>query len=189
MDRDDVWKAIDHERSSLADLFDDLSEQEWATASLCAGWRVRDVAAHLTLAQVSVGKSVLELIKARGSVNRMIHDTAVRHAVDFSAALRGMVGSRKKAPGISDIEPLIDTLVHGQDITRPLGRTWIMPVEAAAVAATRVWTMPRPLNPWRRPANVEFVATDCSWSIGQGRRIEAPIAEILLMLTGRDELS
>lgn len=189
MDRDDLWKAIDHERSSLADLFDDLSEQEWATASLCADWRVRDVAAHLMLAQAPLGQAVLDLIKARGSVNRMIHDTAVRQADrptgEFSAALRAMGGSRKTAPGISDVEPLIDALVHGQDITRPLGRRWTMPVEAAAVAATRVWTMPRPLNPWRRPANIEFVATDCSWSIGQGRRIEAPIAEILLMLTGR----
>nr|BFE80642.1 hypothetical protein GCM10020093_032430 [Planobispora longispora] len=50
MNRDEVWQAIDHERSTLADLFDDLSEKEWATASLCDGWSVRDVAAHLTLA-------------------------------------------------------------------------------------------------------------------------------------------
>ena len=52
MDRDEVWRAIDAERISLADLLDSLGEREWETPSLCAGWRVRDVAAHLTLAQI-----------------------------------------------------------------------------------------------------------------------------------------
>jgi len=44
MDRDQVWEAIGRERLSLADLLDELSAQEWETPSLCAGWRVRDVA-------------------------------------------------------------------------------------------------------------------------------------------------
>jgi uncharacterized protein (TIGR03083 family) len=53
MDRDEVWRAIDAERVSLADLLDSLGEQEWEIPSLCAGWRVRDVAAHLTLARTA----------------------------------------------------------------------------------------------------------------------------------------
>src|SRR5258705_224965 len=108
MDRDEVWQAIDHERASLADLFDDLSEQEWATASLCAGWRVRDVAAHLTLAQTGVLPAAYWLLMARGNLNRMIHDSAVRQAESpvrhYGARLRGMAGSRKKAPGITHLE-------------------------------------------------------------------------------------
>ena len=43
MNRDDVWQTIDEERLSLADLFGSLSADEWETASLCTGWRVRDV--------------------------------------------------------------------------------------------------------------------------------------------------
>ena len=58
MDRDQVWQAIDDERASLAALLDDLSEQEWETPSLCAGWRVRDVAAHLTLSQTGLFPAV-----------------------------------------------------------------------------------------------------------------------------------
>ena len=54
MDRDEVWRAIDGERVSLADLLDSLGDQEWETPSLCAGWRVRDVAAHLTMAHLGV---------------------------------------------------------------------------------------------------------------------------------------
>ena len=52
MDRDEIWQVIDDQRLSLADLFDDLSAAEWRTPSLCHDWRVRDVAAHLTLAQM-----------------------------------------------------------------------------------------------------------------------------------------
>ena len=127
MERDQVWQAIDDERASLAALLDDLSEQEWETPSLCARWRVRDVAAHLTLAQIGVLPAVVAAARARGNFNRMIHDTAVRQARrplrEYAPRLRAMAGSRKKAPGVSHLEPLIDVLVHGQDIAIPLRRT------------------------------------------------------------------
>ena len=38
------------ERERLADLFRDLSPEQWDTASLCTGWRVREVVAHMTMA-------------------------------------------------------------------------------------------------------------------------------------------
>ena len=61
----------------------------------------------------------------------MIHDTAVRQAerpvAEYPALLRAMIGSRRKAPFVSDLEPLIDQLVHGQDMVVPLGRTREMP--------------------------------------------------------------
>ena len=80
MNRDEVWQMIDDERLGLADFFDDLSAEEWETASLCAGWRVRDVAAHLTLAHMGPVPATLAMFRARGNLNRMIHDTAVRQA-------------------------------------------------------------------------------------------------------------
>jgi uncharacterized protein (TIGR03083 family) len=48
MNRDEAWQTIDDERLSLAELLDELSAQESETPSLCAGWRVREVAAHLS---------------------------------------------------------------------------------------------------------------------------------------------
>jgi len=47
LNRDQVWQVIDAQRRSLADLLDDLSDDEWRRPSLCTGWTVRDVAAHL----------------------------------------------------------------------------------------------------------------------------------------------
>src|SRR3712207_2360013 len=78
MDLDDVWRSIDSERLSLADLLDDLSPAEWATPSLCTGWRVRDVAAHLTQAQMGLRDAIVPAIRAGGSFDRMIRDSARR---------------------------------------------------------------------------------------------------------------
>ncbi|MBM0227246.1 maleylpyruvate isomerase family mycothiol-dependent enzyme [Micromonospora sp. ATA51] len=189
MNRDDVWRAIDDERSSLADLLDDLSGPEWETASLCAGWRVREVAAHLTLAHTGVRSAAVAMLRARGSFDRMIHDTAVRQAAlpveQYAIRLRGMVGSRRKAPGVTRLEPLLDVLVHGQDIALPLGRSRPMPMDAAATAATRVWTMGWPFHARRRLDGFELVAVDHAWSVGRGPQVEGPTAAILLLLTGR----
>lgn len=73
----------------------------------------------------------------------------------------------------------------GQNITIPLGRDRPVPPLAAAAAATRIWSMGWPFWARRRLSGVEFVATDCSWSVGQGQRAEGPIGAILLLLTGR----
>src|SRR5437763_16826399 len=97
-----------------------------------------------------------------------------------------MAGSRRKAPGVSHLEPLIDVLVHGQDIAIPLGRTRPMPTEAAMAAADRVWPDLFPWRARRKLSGFRFAATDCSWSAGDGLRVEGPIAAILLLLTGRD---
>ena len=116
MNHDEVWRTIDAERLSMADLFDDLSEAEWQTPSLCAGWRVRDVAAHLTLAHTGLLAGTVALVRARGGPNRMIRDSAVRQArlpvERYPVALRGMVGSRRTAPFLTPFEPLVDVLVR-----------------------------------------------------------------------------
>lgn len=190
MDRDQVWQAIDDERGSLAALLDSLSEEEWETPSLCAGWRVRDVAAHLTLSQMGLIPAVVAAARARGNFNRMVHDTAVRQARrpvrEYAPRLRAMAGSRKKAPGVSHLEPLIDVLVHGQDIAIPLGRTRPVPTQAAMAAADRVWPNLFPWRPARKLGGFRFAATDCAWSAGDGQLVEGPITAILLLLTGRN---
>ena len=190
MHTDDVWRAIDAERIGLADLLDDLTPAEWAAPSLCAGWRVRDVAAHLTLAHMPPAPAVLAALRARGSFDRMVHDSAVRQATlpgdEFPRRLRAMAGSRRKVPFVMPLEPLLDVLVHGQDIARPLGRHRPMPPGAAAAAADRVWSMGWPFHAQRRLHGLRLSATDASWSAGDGLAVEGPISALLLLMTGRE---
>lgn len=189
---DAVWAAIDRERLDLADLLDELTDAEWEHPSLCAGWRVRDVVAHLALAQTGPARAALDLARARGSLPRMIHDSAVRHARlprgELVAQIRAMAGSRRTAPGVSPLEPLLDVLVHGQDVAVPLGRPRSMPVEAARTCATRVWTMPWPMSAtFPRPRGLRLVATDADWSAGEGELVTGPVQALLLLLTGRTD--
>uniref|UniRef100_A0AAU2JJ51 Maleylpyruvate isomerase family mycothiol-dependent enzyme n=1 Tax=Streptomyces sp. NBC_00049 TaxID=2903617 RepID=A0AAU2JJ51_9ACTN len=189
MSREQVWRAIDGQRLDLADLLDDLSPAEWETPSLCHGWRVREVAAHLTLAHMGFLPALVAAVRAGGSFDRMIHDTAVREArrpvEEFAPRLRAMAGSRRKAPVVTHLEPLLDILVHGQDIAVPLGRSRTMPVEAAATSAQRAWSMGFPFGARRRLAGLRLEATDCDWSVGAGETVEGPVAALLLLVTGR----
>jgi uncharacterized protein (TIGR03083 family) len=133
--------------------------------------------------------AAIGMLRAGGSFNRMILQTAIRQAElpveEYAVRLRAMAGSRRKAPGVTELEPLIDVLVHGQDITVPLGRVRAMPPGAAATAASRVWPDLWPFRAQRRLRGLRLVATDHPWSAGEGTAVEGPIAAILLLLTGR----
>ncbi|MGY1707007.1 maleylpyruvate isomerase family mycothiol-dependent enzyme [Geodermatophilus sp. SYSU D00697] len=191
MDLDDVWRSIDSERSSLADLLEELSPAEWETPSLCDAWRVRDVAAHLTLAHMGPVAATVAVVRARGSFDRMIRDTALRAShrpvEEYPRRLRAMVGSRRRAPLVTPLEPLVDVLVHGQDVAVPLGRDRPVPAAAGAAAATRVWEMAFPFRAQRRLRGLRLAATDVGWSAGSGPVVAGPIAALLLLLTGREE--
>ena len=190
---DAVWSEVDRQRHELAELLESLSDDQWDAPSLCAGWRVRDVAAHLTLAHTGLGRAVVEGVRAKGSFDAMIRDTALRRAAapraELVTALRAMLGSRRRAPGVTPLEPLLDALVHGQDIALPLGIHRPMPLDAAITSATRVWTTGWPLSrafsARQRLRGLELVAVDADWAVGHGLRVEGPVEALLLVLTGR----
>jgi uncharacterized protein (TIGR03083 family) len=190
MDSDDAWCTIDAERVGLADLLEDLSDEEWEAPSLCHAWRVRDVGVHLTQAHMGLGAAVVGAVRARGSFDRMIRDTALRAAPlpreECSRRLRAMAGSRRTAPFITPLEPLIDVLVHGQDMALPLGRTRPMPTAAAATAAQRAWDLAFPFRARRRLGGLRLAATDTDWAVGTGALVQGPIAALLLLVTGRE---
>ena len=193
MDDDTRWARIDAQRLRTADLLEQLRDADWRYPSLCEGWTVRDVAAHLTLQQMGLGDLLRRLPKYRGvGMNRIIDESARAKAaapVDLLIAfIRAMVGSRRHNLGVTSRDTLIDIIVHGQDIALPLGLDLSVPVDAAAEAATRVSTLGtrmasvfRPV-PWR---GFRFTATDTDWSVGEGPEITGPILTILLLLTGR----
>jgi len=190
--RDQVWQVIGEQRLSLAGLLEQLSDEEWRQPSLCAGWTVGDVAAHLTLQQLRLGGVIGMVARWRGSMDRTICYAARRRAAAWPAGqiiaeIRDMAGSRRHTIGVTYLETLTDILVHGQDITIPLGRHRDMPLRAAAVAASRVLTMswPPPLPAARKVAGFRLTATDTPWSFGEGPQVSGPIGALLLVCAGR----
>jgi len=188
MDSDAVWHHIDTERAWLAGLLESLSPEQWRQPSLCDGWTVRDVGAHLTFAHTRVRDLLWPAVRAGFRYDAVVRDTALRSPLthqEIVATLRGFVGSRRRVAFITDLEPLIDILVHSQDICVPLGIDHPMPPDAAAVAANRVLSTPRPIRRWKPPDGVRMVATDIDWAYGSGDEVRAPMPIHLLMLTGR----
>ena len=189
-DEERAWEAVRSQRLAVADLLESLDAAQWQHPSLCEGWTVQDVAAHLTLQEVSVLDGLRMVARSPGGMNRVIREAARRRAAGTSraelvAAIRASAGRRRHNAGLSYLETLIDALVHGQDIARPLGRPLPMPPDAAALAAAQVWRKGWPFHPRRRLAGLRLVATDTEWAAGEGSEVRGTIGQLLLVLTGR----
>ena len=192
MDDDKVWGEVEAARLRLADALDALSDNEWERPSLCSGWRVRDVAAHLTLPpQLSAWGWTKELLRAGGSFNRMIRDSARRAAVqpttEIVAQLRKHAASRllPPAPGAGSDTTVMDVLTHTQDIAIPLGVNVEIPPEAAYAGLGSLWRLKFPFNPRKAISGVRLVATDSAWDVGDGPEVVGPTSALLLLLTNR----
>lgn len=197
-DLDVIWSEIDDQRSRTATLLERLTGEQWDHPSLCAGWTVRHVAAHLTLQRQHVGDIVRfiaehpRLLRSL-TLNRTIHDSALLQAAlptdELVARIRSGIGSRRHNVLVTPRETLIDCLVHSQDIAVPLGIALEMRTTGAVIAATRIWDTRRTwLGTVFRQLPVEgyrLAATDADWSVGAGPEVRGPIAAIVLLLTGR----
>ncbi|GAA2356109.1 maleylpyruvate isomerase family mycothiol-dependent enzyme [Nonomuraea africana] len=191
MDRVQILAWVKAERLSLADFLDDLDHHEWQTPSLCPGWTMHDMAAHITMStRTTLLVAIKWAIRARGDFNRMEADMARDRAARFSPAeliaqIRETAGSARRAPLASPLDPLVDALVHGQDIARPLGRARKMPVQPALAAIGHVLASPFYGAP-KRLAGTRLVATDAEWSAGEGPdEVRGPVCDLLLLATGR----
>lgn len=191
MDKDRVWSYIHEERRVLAGHLAALDADQWEHDSLCAGWTVRDVAAHLIstpqtgwreIAMMSpkflkgYNRAIFEITKELGKAS----PESILQQYDRYA------GSRHHVPVTTHVEPLLDALVHTQDILRPLGIDRDMPVEAAAFAANRAYRGAFFFGMAGRLRPLRLVASDTDWTRGKGDRlVEGPMQELLLFVTGR----
>ena len=197
LDLESTWRLVDEQRAVFSDLVAPLDERQLSTPSLCHAWTVRDVVAHLALAQMGPATAVREVLRARGRFDVMVRDTALRRSrrttvADDVRVIRAMAGTRRTAPMVTPMEPLVDALVHTQDVARPLGVDVPMPRDAAVAAAQRVWSMGFPFWAARRLRGARLVALDADWTVESGRVervVEAPVADLLLLVTGRSQES
>lgn len=193
---DEVWAVIDLQRAPVADLLEKLADIDWRRASLCKGWTVRDVAAHLTLQQLRIRDVAAMAVRhpsILGGVNRMIHNSARAKAATapdlLIAEIRATIGSRRHNLGVTNLETLTDIVIHGQDIALPVARTLETATDTTAFVATRVWSQRG--TPTARvfqdiPVDgLRLTADDVEWSTGDGPEVTGPIMSILLLLTGR----
>ena len=188
MDTEPVWGYNDEQRADLADFLDTLTPEQWETPSLCPDWTVRQVAAHITHSATNWGRLSFELMRSgfrfNALMSRMGREDS-RTPEEITAAMRAMVGRRRRPPGTAVADPLMDVMLHGQDIAIPLGIDRTMPIPPAVIAAQRLWKMGFPFNARKRFANVAFSATDADFTVGDGEVVRGPIQDIVMVLSGR----
>lgn len=192
MDKQDLWRHIHAERAALAALLMDLDEEDWRRDTLCPGWTVHDIAAHV-ISTPQIGWGQLPGMMARNlgrGYNAMIFREVKRlSARETRESILGdferYATSTRHVPTTTSVEPLVDALLHHQDIARPLGRQHAMAPDAAALAADRVRRLAPLMGTSRLLRSVRLVATDVDWQRGRGPTVTGPMQELLMLASGR----
>ena len=188
----EFWVAVRTMRLAVADLLAALEPAEWDAPSLCRGWRVRDVAGHLSIIPtLTTWDLVAAAPRAGFNPNRINTVLAVRHGSRAPGAildqLRTHASGQRTARLLDTRDALFDVIVHSQDIALPLGRTVDVPPEYSRLGLQRVWEMGWPFNARKRLSGLRLRATDTDWTVGAGPEVTGPALALLLLLTGRDD--
>jgi uncharacterized protein (TIGR03083 family) len=182
------WIASD--RRELATVLDGLSEAQWDGPTLCAGWTVRHVVAHLTMPfRYSQPRLVIELAKAGGRFQRMSDGVASRDAAlpraELIAALRDNAEHPWKPPGAGDEAALTHDVIHGFDITGPLRIERHLPAGAMRAVLDTVADARSRRHFGVNVDGLELRAVDLDWSSGSGAPLLGRAQDLVLLLTGR----
>ncbi|GJN97236.1 hypothetical protein NJB1907f44_27060 [Mycobacterium marinum] len=185
----DIWTTIAAERGALADDLATLPADRWETPSLCAGWRVRDVVAHLcATASLNPARFFLGMAAAGFSFDRFTNGQLAKHLGPDPAAtlheFRGLQHATSAPPG-PKVSWLGEIVLHGADIRQPLG----IPHTYSPGALRQTIDFYRGSNllsgAKKRISGLQLCATDDDWRHGQGERVEGPLLSLLLAMTGR----
>ncbi|WP_299052331.1 maleylpyruvate isomerase family mycothiol-dependent enzyme [uncultured Nocardioides sp.] len=194
-DHEATYDVATQTRLLAAEMFAGLDEEQWRRPSLCAGWTVREVAAHLA-EPLETGMSTLGLlvgvIRARGSLDRMVDTSARRFATRSTDELVGLLRERADVrlspPVIGPRGPMADSLIHLRDAARPLGLDANPPPEhwrhvldfVADPKGTTTGFVGR-----GHLRGLRLVATDQAWTHGDGQELRGPSEALVMTLTGR----
>ena len=187
---------VDAERRALIETLEPLTDEQWQAPSLCQGWRVIDVAAHLAWAPVlGPAAGVVALARHGFSANRTIAGSAVAWSARGREAILGQLERNRETGarpiGMPEVAALADAVVHAIDVRRPLGLAH--PVPSAAVApvadfalATR-WPLSTVIggSTRQRVAGVRLVVPEAGWEHGAGPEVSLSSDAAMRLTYGR----
>ena len=187
-----TYRLTTGNRLLIADVLDGLDDGAWDVPTLCAGWTVGHVAAHLVQPMlVGFGRFLLTAVRYRGDTDRTVdHVTrrlARRSRAELIALLRDHAGDRVSPPRVGPMGPFAETCIHLRDIARPLGLTADVPLLHWRLLADYLVsaTVAPALVPAGRLDGLRLAAADTDWSGGSGALVTGPIEAIAMTVAGR----
>ncbi|MFI6520835.1 maleylpyruvate isomerase family mycothiol-dependent enzyme [Spirillospora sp. NPDC050679] len=184
-----VWPLIRTERAALAADLADLTDEQWAMPSLCAGLTVREVLAHLTAgASLNTVRWLAGVIRCRFDFDKQV---AMRLAEQLGATpgetlerFRRIVPSTTKPP-LPAIAMLGETIVHGEDIRRPLGIRRDYPIDVVTETAEYYQGSDLVVVAKGRIGGLRLAADDGPFTTGSGPLVTGRTLSLLMAMTGR----
>ena len=185
----EMWKTIATERGALADDLAGLDEAQWATRSLCDDWTVQDALAHMTsTAAMNPPKFFVGFIGSAFDFPKFTLKGIAAHRGDSPAEtlqnFRAQQHSTSAPPG-PKLSWLGETIVHAEDIRRPLGIQHTYPAQAIQQVLDYYKGSNTLIGTKNRIAGVTLEATDADWSHGSGPTVRGPLLSLLVAATGR----
>ena len=186
--RDTMQMARD-EREAFATLLEGLTPQQWESPTLCKGWRVRDVVAHVVgydpLSRLQLLRRMTKGLVTRGGANTVgVAEYASRSPEELTALMRQYAVPRGLTAGFGGRIALTDGMIHQQDIRRPLGIPRTIPAEPLRIALDFATWAPRILG-GLRARGLRLIATDLDWTHGKGPEVRGSGEALLLAMAGR----
>jgi uncharacterized protein (TIGR03083 family) len=174
----------------LADALAGVEQSRWSERSMCEGWTVAHVIAHLTMASRYDESAFTAELTADGFDFQTMSDRiAERDGALPPAALienlRSDTMARFATPGGGLEGSLSHVVIHGLDATWPLGIGRTAPDDAAVLVLDGLVTA-SPNVFGVEIEGLELHADDVDWSHGRGRPVAKPAGELILALAGRD---
>jgi uncharacterized protein (TIGR03083 family) len=187
----DVPQLVKQEMDDIAAFLSTLTPEQWEADTLCAGWKVRDVAGHLTggyRATTTIPRTLPKVIASGFSFNRFLKKDATTTAkrLDRTALIehiRGADMSLGIGKFVKPADRLTDHVTHHLDILVPLGIAPTISAERLRVVLDNSVT--RKGKPVKKTAGLSFAATDLDWTWGSGPEVRGPATSIILALQGR----
>lgn len=189
-DDDRLQPVVAAELVALAGLLEPASDTQWDTASLCEGWRVREVVAHMTMAARYPEEEFLaELRRYDFDFGRLSNEIASRDAGlpagQLVADLRSETMQHWAPPGGGYRGALNHAVIHGLDITVPLGLPRPSPDETIRIALDDLTSGGVHERFGVSIAGHELQATDLDWSYGSGTPLRGTAGDLALVLCHR----
>ncbi|OJF10344.1 maleylpyruvate isomerase family mycothiol-dependent enzyme [Couchioplanes caeruleus] len=186
----DTWQMIRTERAALVEALAALPAPAWDRPSLCAGWTVRDVVAHMiATASMTPPRFFAKLIGSGFRFDAMVRKdiaavTTGRSHADLVEALRARIDARTGPPGPT-LSWLGETIVHGEDVFRALGGYRDHPIAHLIEVADFYKGSDLLIGAKSRIAGVTLTATDTDWRHGTGPQATGTMIALVMAMTGR----